>query len=157
MNWIGTTSDDRLAPKSRRLPAASAVQTKCELAQRVTRVLLVAALLLPMLVSVPARGDESSPALKLVCDVGPIEKGYGGTDWLVYSCNDRRSVVITAAAGSPASPFVFRFLARENAYLLQSMGTGDRKFTSAAFNELKGMSAQDIEMLVTLTRASAEQ
>ena len=117
---------------------------------------LAATVCLPFLASVPAHGDETATGSTLVCDVGPIRQTYGETEWLVYSCNDERSVVIASPAGSPAHPFVFRFLSREGAYLLQSVGTGDKKFTTAAFNELKVMSGKDIESLVTLTKAGAE-
>jgi hypothetical protein len=51
---------------------------------------------------------------------------------------------------------VFRFLARGNGYVLQSQGTGDRRYTTAAFDELKQMSAQDIATLVELTQAWAK-
>ena len=117
---------------------------------------LAATVCMSLLASGPASGDETATGSTLVCDVGPIQKTYGGTDWLVYSCNDERSVVIASSAGSPANPFVFRFLAREDGYLLQSAGTGDKKFTTAAFNELKVMSENDIETLVTLTKAGAQ-
>lgn len=125
--------------------------------QRKKLVWLAIALGLPILGATPAHGDETAPASKLVCNIGPIEKVFGKTNWLVYSCNDERSIVIATAPGSPASPFVFRFLARENSYVLQSLGTGNREFTTAAFNELKVMSGQDIETLVKLTKAHEKQ
>ncbi len=157
MTWISTKFHNWFELNFECLCTASLSQSRCESVQRMKLVPLVAAFWLAMLVSVPVHADEPTPSSKMECDIGPIVKTYGGTDWLVYSCNDRRSVVIVAAKDSPARPFLFRFLAQGNAYVLQSRGTGDRKFTFAAFNELKAMSGQDIEMLVTLTRASAEQ
>ncbi len=112
---------------------------------------LTAALWLAVLVSSTAGGDVAAAPPTLTCDVGPIEKTYGGSKWLVYSCDDGRSVVIISAPGSPAMPFAFRFLARGDAYLLQSQGSGDREFTAKAFGELKGLSAQDVATLVKLT------
>lgn len=109
-----------------------------------------------MLVTVTARADEPATNQTLICDVGPVERTYGMTKWLVYSCSDGRSVVIASAPDSPANPFVFRFLARGNTYLLQSVGTGDRKFTTAAFGELKQMTGQDIAALIALTMAQAK-
>lgn len=118
---------------------------------------LAAAVWLVVLVSAPALGQEAVSGVPLKCEVGPIERTYGKTQWLVYSCNDARSVVIVAAPLSPARPFVFRFLAQENGYLLQSKGTGDREYTAAAFGELKVMSMEDIRALVKLTKTSARQ
>ena len=39
------------------------------------------------------------------CTIGPITKTYGQTQWLAYSCNDDKTVVIVSAPGSPAMPF----------------------------------------------------
>ncbi|UCH49965.1 MAG: hypothetical protein JSU95_09535 [Betaproteobacteria bacterium] len=116
-----------------------------------------AVLLLTIFVSVPASGDEPVSGAPLKCEVGPIEKTYGKTQWLVYGCDDERSVVIVAAPLSPARPFVFRFLAQGDGYLLQSKGSGDRDYTTAAFGELKMMTLEDIEALVKLTKTSAQQ
>ena len=118
---------------------------------------LATAVWLAVFVSVPARADEAVSGAPLKCAVGPIEKTYGRTQWLVYSCDDARSVVIVAAPLSPARPFVFRFLAQKNGYLLQSKGTGDKAYTTAALGELKVMSMDDIEALVKLTKTSARQ
>ena len=116
-----------------------------------------AALLLAVFVSVPASGDEAVSGAPLKCAVGPIERTYGKTQWLVYSCDDERSVVIVAAPLSPARPFMFRFLAQGDGYLLQSKGSGDRNYTTAAFGELKVMTLEDIEALVKLTKTSVQQ
>ena len=118
---------------------------------------LAAAVWLAVFISVPALGQEAASRAPLKCEVGPIEKTYGKTQWLVYSCNDARSVVIVAAPLSPARPFVFRFLAQENGYLLQRKGTGDGEYTAAAFGELKVMSMEDIRALVKLTKTSARR
>ena len=49
--------------------------------------------------------SESSP--KLNCFAGPLEKTFGDTKWLVYACDDSRSLAIVSAPGSPAMPFYF--------------------------------------------------
>ena len=114
-------------------------------------------LLLATLASVTARGEEAAPKQALSCEFGPIPKTYGATSWLVYSCDDGQSVVIVTAPESPAAPFMFRFSAREDGYVLQSQGTGNREFTTAAFGELKVMSKQDVEALVKITKARVKQ
>ena len=116
---------------------------------------LALALCLTVLASVTVRGEDAAQTAPLMCGVGPIEQSYGMTKWHVYSCDDGRSVVIVSAPESPASPFVFRFMASGDAYLLQSQGTGNRKYTAAAYGELKQMSVQDVAALVKLTKAHA--
>ena len=112
----------------------------------------VAVLLLATLAFTTARGEQTKPRETLKCEFGPIAKTYGMTSWLVYTCDGEQSVLIVAAPGSPAAPFMFRFSAREQGYVLQSQGTGDKKFTGAAFGELKVMTVQEVEELIALTK-----
>lgn len=137
-------------------PHATVAQFRSKMAPQMKFGSLAAALCLALMICAPAHGDETGRESTLICSVGPIEKTYGKTKWLIYSCDDRRSVVMVSAPGSPANPFVFRFLARGNAYVLQSQGTGNREHTAAAFAELKEMSGQDIATLVKLTEAWAK-
>lgn len=118
---------------------------------------LAAVLLLATLASVTAYGEHAAPKQTLSCEFGPVAKTYGKTSWLVYTCDDEQSVLIVAAPGSSAAPFMFRFSAREDGYVLQSQGTGDKAFTAAAFGELKVMAVQDIEELINLTKAHVKQ
>jgi hypothetical protein len=120
-----------------------------------TNGLVAIALCTAMLLSVCARADDSAEPAPMTCGAGPVERTYAETKWLVFSCDDGLSVVIVAAPGSPANPFVFRFLARGNAYVLQSRGSGDRAFTTPAYGELSQMTGTDIAELVRLTRARA--
>jgi hypothetical protein len=53
-----------------------------------------------LLVSLGAVADESSP---LKCNIGPITKIYGASKWLVYSCDDNRSLVIVSTPDSVAA------------------------------------------------------
>jgi hypothetical protein len=117
--------------------------------------LITTAMCLAMFASVCAHGDDSIAASPLTCSVGPVEQTYGNTKWLVYSCEDGRSVVIVSAPGSPANPFVFRFMARSDGYVLQSKGTGERQYTAAAYGELKQLSVQEVAALVEMTRNGA--
>jgi|SRR5580704_8743615 hypothetical protein len=98
----------------------------------------------------PAAGEE--PKAQLKCDVGPTNKTYGNTQWLVYSCDDSRTVVVVAAPGSPAMPFYFMFSPGQNGYQLSGEGTGQKDATDAAFNELHGLSERDIAILIEQTR-----
>lgn len=98
---------------------------------------------------------EERPSL--ACDVGPVEKTFGNTLWLVYSCSDHRSMVVVSAANSPAAPFVLIFAAKGSAYQLHGEGTGKKEATAAAFEDLKGLSQSDLESLLAQTQARAKQ
>lgn len=99
--------------------------------------------------SLPATGAE--PPLQ--CNTGPIAKTYGKTPWLVYSCDDDRTVVIVAAAGSPDAPFYFVFSQQGSGYRLSGEGTGRKDATNAAFDDLKTLSEREIVALIEQTKA----
>ena len=99
----------------------------------------------------PAASEEAKP-LQLKCDFGPVHKTYGKTQWLVYSCDDGRTLVIVTAPGNPALPFYFMFSPHEGGYQLSGEGTGSKATTDAAFNELQALSAPDIMALIEQTK-----
>jgi hypothetical protein len=105
------------------------------------------------LTSHSAVGEEvSSTSQPLKCETGPITRTYGDTPWLVYSCEDERSIVIVSAEESPAFPFYFMFSPQERGYRLSGEGTGRRDATNAAFEELQALSESDIAALVEQTQ-----
>jgi len=101
------------------------------------------------LVHLPALANEKQ---ELKCDIGPLNKIYGKTNWLVYSCNDNATVVIVANPGSPAMPFVFTFFIKDGGYQLTGEGAGSKRFSDAAYSELKELSESGIKSLIAETR-----
>jgi hypothetical protein len=85
---------------------------------------------------------------KLNCEVGPITKTFGGSNWLVYSCGDFQSVIFVTAPGSPAMPFVFIHADGK----LQGEGNGKKEFTGPAYAELKQLSESQIKQLIEETK-----
>jgi len=83
----------------------------------------------------------------LNCRIGPIEKSYGGTKWLVYGCDDKVSVVVVTAPGNPAMPFYFFFQRDGGGYHLHGEETGDKKFTDTAYKDLSALTDSDIAAL----------
>jgi hypothetical protein len=82
------------------------------------------------------------------CSEGPITRTFGGTDWLVYACDDHKSIVLVTAPGSPAAPFVFSFMMSEGRYQLHGEGAGRKELTDAALNDLQKLTAHDIALLI---------
>lgn len=100
-----------------------------------------------------ADSPPSAPASNsLQCTQGPVTKNYGGTSWLVYSCIDERSLVMTASPDNPASPFYFIIFPQGAGYKFYGEGTGDKKFTQAAHDELTRLKESDILALVQETK-----
>jgi hypothetical protein len=107
--------------------------------------------LLAFLAVLPSVHATNSPQVHLKCDTGPANKTYGGTKWQVYSCNDKQSLVVVAAPGSPAAPFTFLFAHDSTGYDLKGKGTGKRAATDAAYKDLRALTAPAIRSLIAET------
>jgi len=112
------------------------------------RLLFVLFLILPLCNSAFAVEKRSS----LSCATGPLHKSYGGTPWLVYSCSDRKTLIIITATGSPAMPYVFTFSLKKGKYHLRGKGKGNRNLTKAAYKELHRFSDTHIQKLINQTK-----
>jgi hypothetical protein len=86
------------------------------------------------------------------CTIGPVTKTYGQSQWLVYSCNDDKTLVIVSAPGNPATPFYFTFLPTDAGHRLFGEGTGKKEATAAAFEQLKSLSEEDIANVIKETK-----
>ena len=87
----------------------------------------------------------------VACTTGPVTKTYGGSTWLVYGCADGRSVLVISNQGDQnTSEYVMLSPARTGVQVV-SEGWGDVGNGNAAFAQLKGMSATDLESLLAET------
>lgn len=111
---------------------------------------LVVLSLLAMTACASTSDTAEQPAM--ACDVGPLLKTYGTTEWLVYSCKDARSVVVVAAPGNPAMPFFFLLSPEDDGIRLYGEGEGDKNATKPAFDELKAVTASDLARLISETQ-----
>jgi hypothetical protein len=103
--------------------------------------------------SISATAEQSGvEPTELVCDVGPITRVFGQSQWLVYSCDDRRTMIVLSAPGSAARSFYFVLYPAESGYQLRGEGTGHQDITAAAFNDLKALSSEEIMSLIQETR-----
>jgi hypothetical protein len=92
---------------------------------------------------------ETARPPELNCDVGPLHKTYGETAWLVYACNDSRSIVIISDEGNPAFPFLFMLYVKPSGDMqLHGEGDGKESATRAAFDEIKTLTQSDVAGLV---------
>jgi hypothetical protein len=87
------------------------------------------------------------------CDVGPVTRTYGNAPWLVYSCRDKRSVVLVSAPGNAASPAFFVFYPRGEGYELRNQGSANQAISAAAYEELSRLTPKDIADLISATEA----
>ncbi len=105
----------------------------------------------PLLIALLAAGTAAEPATEqpaLQCNIGPAVKQFGGNDWLVYGCADGHSVVVTAGAPNPASPFAFILTPDGSGGIeLHGEGTGAKSATKPAYDSLSKMSSSELATL----------
>ena len=93
---------------------------------------------------------STPPAMK--CEIGPVSREFGGTNWIIYSCDDAGSLVFVSARGNPAFPYTFLFIHEAGRYTLQGAGTGDKQASKAAGDAISALPAQAIAVLLAETR-----
>ena len=99
-------------------------------------------------------GQEAESPPSLDCSYGGFEREFGGTQWTVFGCSDRKTIVIFTSKGNPAGPFYFIRYPKDDTFGLAGEGNGDKAYTSAAFEQLKAMSNADwSELLAELNSA----
>lgn len=119
------------------------------------QILTLSLLSLVVLVAPAGNTEENQEAqAELSCDVGPISRNFGGSDWIVYSCDDKNTFVVVSAEGNPAAPFYFISTIKDNSRTLQGEGSGEKAASSAAYEDLrKFISSEDqVQDLLLQTR-----
>lgn len=128
----------------------------CKPAAGALRTAVTAGCIIAMAFWINASQTSGAKSASLSCDIGPINKTYGNTPWLVYSCDDGRSVVFVTAPDNPAMPFYFMISPGDNGYALVGEGNGDKAASAAVYEDLQALSERDIAKLIELTKRNAE-
>ena len=110
-------------------------------------------ILFAMQASVSA-STEPQQASPMKCEIGPAQRTFGGTQWIVYSCDDQASMVVVSAQGNPASPFFFFLKPAGGTYTVSGEGNGDKKASDAAGVALVKMTPVEFTALLTATKGS---
>ena len=113
--------------------------------------LLSLALLASSTVVLP--GGEDGRDLELQCEVGPIDRSYGGSAFELYSCDDGKSLVAVAKPGTRAYPFYFIVSPAGEEVRLYGQGDGDNEAGRDAFADLNEIRPAEVAELVAETRA----
>ena len=92
------------------------------------------------------------------CKVGPIEKMFGETKWVVNSCDDGKSIVLVSAPGNPAMPFYFMITEKDGKLAIHGEGNGSKEASSAAGRDLETLIASEgaVAALIAETKTANE-
>jgi hypothetical protein len=100
-------------------------------------------------------GSEDGMDVELTCEIGPVDRVYGGSAFSVYSCDDGKSVVAVAKPRSRVFPFYFIVSPQGGEVRLYGEGDGDSDASHDAFADLNEFTPADVAALVSATRALA--
>jgi hypothetical protein len=117
--------------------------------------LLPLAMLLSSSTVLLPNGSEDGLDVELTCEIGPVDRVYGGSAFEVYSCDDDKSVVAVAKPRSKAYPFYFIVSPQGGEVRLYGEGDGDSAASRAAFQDLNEFKPADVAALVSATKALA--
>jgi len=103
----------------------------------------------------PRRQEAAAPIVVTIrCEVGPVQRTFAGTDWLVSEC-DSGWLEVVAAAKNPVWPTSFTVWPVGDRYELEGLRPRGR-IARAAYRELLSLPATEIKALLVEVRASAE-
>ena len=88
---------------------------------------------------------------QIKCEAGPLKRTFGGTEWLVYGCDERASMVVVSAPGNPAMPFYFFIRPEAGTYRIEREGSSDSEASRAAGNSLSQLTPAEVASLLTAT------
>jgi hypothetical protein len=108
----------------------------------------------------PAGATGHRPGDKpLDCSTGPITKVFGGTSWLVRSC-DGIALHVLSDSGNPAFRFYFLIYPSETEkgrFMIEAEGTGNKQASAAALADIQPLSVTDIVSLIAETKQQKKQ
>ncbi len=100
------------------------------------------------LLTSPVQQDQDAASEPLQCRAGPIQRSFGGTQWLTYGCADHLTLIVVSAPGNPAMPFVFTMSKTDGGVRISGEGSGDRSSTAPAFEDLKKVSSEVLDQML---------
>ena len=111
------------------------------------RVRPAAAFAVAILLSPPAFSEPVAKTTHFVCDVGPVTKHFGRSDWQVLSCGDGRTLLFQSLPGKPGANFSIAI--EKDSIKRGSESMDNRDLDEAAIAEL---AAQSHEKLIAQIR-----
>ena len=99
------------------------------------------------LLTSPVQQDQVPPE-RIECKAGPIQRSFGGTDWLTYGCSDHLTLIVVSAPGNPAVPFYFALSKANGGVRIVGEGNGDKRATAPAFEDLKKISIESLDQML---------
>lgn len=117
--------------------------------------MLAAALIAATLLS-GASQDPAAPPLTVpvTCNAGPVEREYGGLNWLVFACSNG-GVVFGGKPETVAASSLFIWSPKGGGYeLTLETGLADSAPLAAAATELGALTIADLQALITEARSA---
>ena len=102
-----------------------------------------------------AAADPVAKTTHFVCDVGPVTKHFGRSDWQVLSCGDGRTLLFQSLPGKPRANFSIAIA--KDSVERGNESTENRDLNEAAITELGALSHDKLLALLHETKTAAPQ
>ena len=110
------------------------------------------AICLLMLTDGGANAQIPAKPSPMKCETGPASRRFGGANWSIYSCDDKRSMVVVTSEGNPAAPFYFLLTPKAGGYAVNGEGTGDKRASDAAGDDISRLTPTELANLLAATK-----
>lgn len=117
--------------------------------------LTFATAILAALFCAPASAEPVAKTTHFVCDVGPVTKHFGRSDWQVLSCGDGRSLLFRSLPGNPGADFSIAI--EKDSIERGNESMENRDLSEAAIKELAALPHEKLIALLHETEAAAPQ
>jgi hypothetical protein len=91
--------------------------------------------------------------MAMQCSYGPVAKTLAGAPWLVFACDDGKSLVVVTDQHNPPSPFYFLVSLHGDVVNINGEGNGSKVTSDAASDQLGKMSAAEVAELWSLANS----
>lgn len=109
-------------------------------------------LALAMLDAAPTAVPEE---VTLHCDAGPVERTFAGELWSIHSCSDARTLLIVIPGSR--DEFIYTVYTVNGRTAVGGYGPGGGRDIAATTQELRRLTAADLEALVAETRSRSPE
>jgi len=117
--------------------------------------LTFATLILAALFASPVLADPVAKTTHFVCDVGPVTKHFGHSDWQILSCGDGRTLLFQSLPGKPGADFSISI--EKDSIERGNESMENRDLSEAAIKELAALSHEKLLALIAETQTAASQ
>lgn len=104
--------------------------------------------MIAMLAALSMSSVANAGGSSLACEVGPVQRQFGQSQWNVYACTDEKSVVVVPIAATNGEFGYFFLTPAGQEIVVTGEGWGEDASFQPSFQQLKELDSRDLADLV---------